>query len=276
MSICETMRPALAAWSGRRRGPGQKRGRLAALLLGLVASACILPDHDILLAGEFNQNPVRIVEPTYLSPEVRESICRLNANVKDCSKSLSLEQPPHFLDRKTYRYCRCSNRENRDPNPLDRLSVFVEEGDNDNLYAALLLDSKGSQNVHPHWEYFSQYVDTANPVVASRRQPNDASLITPRESREPGFLREIVFGEGGGLDLCNAHPREDIKPGWHTLTVLVTDRDWFRDPKTGRRQYAVPDIAAGATYARTDYIFYCYSSEAEGEERCSCRNDEEQ
>ena len=234
-------------------------------------SACILPDYDIVPVGEFNESPVRIVEPTYLSTEARAAVCSNTQDPEDdCVNAPSIEQPPHFLNPIEYPFCICSNSERRDPRRLSQFFVYVEDADSDEIFAALLLDSRGSQSTEPFWEYFIDYLDPSRPIPGTAFLPTDLSLTPLADTRAIGKLRQVNVGDDTGLDLCNAHRRVPLSEGWHTLTILVTDRPWFGTSTEAGPQYAVPDIASGATYARTEYSFYC-QSEATGEAGgCSC------
>jgi hypothetical protein len=85
-------------------------------------------------------------------------------------------------------------------------------------------------------------------------------------------VRRIYVGDPETLswDLCNGDPR--VKPGFNTLTVLVTDRYWNKvtlEPEddagpsepTIQDQIGVVDIAGGATYDTQTYTFYCSSAD---------------
>lgn len=240
--------------------------------LGALAglSACILPDKDIVLSGEYNASPVRIVEPTYLSHSARKGVCERVRAKGSCQRQLSLAPLPHHLSPESFPFCRCAQSDQHDPGRLPALRILVEEADADPIYAALLLDSPASQKDPAFWEYFSAVADPSLERGGRPSLPPDPSLFWVSEHRAGGALKEIVLGGPEGLDLCNAHPRIRIEGGWHTLTVLVSDRPWFQPKAQDGPSYAIPDIAVGATFARTQYSFYCDTEIPDDATSCSC------
>lgn len=233
-------------------------------------NACILPDRDIVLSGEYNASPVRIVEPTYLSRSARNGVCERVRAKGSCQRQLSLAPLPHHLSPDSFPFCRCTQSDRQDPGRLPALRILVEEADGDPLYAALLLDSPASQKDPAFWEYFSAVADPSLQRGGRPSLPPDPSLFWVSEHRAGGTLKEIVLGGAQGLDLCNAHPRIRIQSGWHTLTVLVSDRPWFQPEEQEGPAYAIPDIALGATFARTQYSFYCDTETPDDATSCSC------
>lgn len=241
--------------------------------LAVTTAGCVLPDRDIVLKGQYNAHAVRIVEPTYLNRSARNAIC--NAETKEhCSAQLSIPPIPHHLDPETFPFCRCADRRSKDPKRLPSLRILIEEGDQDPIYTALLLDSPASQQSPAFWEYFSAFVDPTKPRGMRPSLPPDPSLHWNPYHRGGGPLREIVLGNENGLDLCNANPRIHLSGGWHTLTVLVTDRPWHVPDKGNHPSYAIPDIAAGATFARTQYSFYCRVQDSKDPNSCQCSGPE--
>lgn len=238
-------------------------------VLGLSLSGCILPDRDIVLSGQYNAHAVRIVEPTYISPSARNAICDTEKR-EGCRNNLSIAPIPHHLPPDSFEFCRCADPLARDPKRLPSLRVWIEEGDDDPIYAALLLDSSASQSDPAFWEYFAAFADPTLARGIRPTLPPDPSLFWDPNHRGGGPLREIVLGNEHGLDLCNAHPRIRLEGGWHTLTVLVTDRPWFRGKGQEGQSYAIPDIAHGATFARTQYSFYCSVEDPEDPSSCHC------
>jgi hypothetical protein len=97
----------------------------------------------------------------------------------------------------------------------------------------------------------------------------------PNEARDtiPQWLFRLDDGSGRGtIDLCNDDGGRPVSPGLHNLQFMVTDRPFFRPPLLGPdaepveidgvplfgpRQCGVPDLAAGATYAVTHFVFSC-------------------
>ncbi|PCC75556.1 hypothetical protein SAMN02745121_00096 [Nannocystis exedens] len=246
---------------------------LVALSLTTAALSCVLPDIDI----EFeetaitNRNAVRIIEPVLLSIAAEVSC---DPNLKDmlpetCPQpgdSDPGEAVPHFLDPtdtedidgdviSRYAYCTCPD-EQKDSKSFD-LTLYVEDQDEeprprkpkDSIFAALLLDVP-QDTIQP----FS-YVDYL--LFYDPERPLDlvGDAYRPAGRRDPQLRQLVLGGDQGGIDLCNGG-RERLSKGFHTLTVMVTDRAWFK-PEDGARQYGVPDIDNGATYDSTHYVFHC-------------------
>lgn len=248
---------------------------LVALSLATGALSCVLPDIDI----EFeetaitNRNAVRIIEPVLLSIDAEISC---DPNTKDMIP-VACPQPndsdpqkavPHFLDPTytedvdddilsyaPYAYCTCPD-EQKDSKSFD-LTLFVEDQDEkprerapkDSIYAALLLDVP-RDTIRPY-----NYVDYLRYYDPERPLDLTGDTYKPAGRRDP-HLRQLLLGDDqGGIDLCNGG-RERLSRGFHTLTVMVTDRAWFM-PSEGARQYGVPDIDNGATYDSTHYVFVC-------------------
>lgn len=238
-------------------------------LFALLTMSCVLPDRDIVLAGQYNAHAVRIVEPTYLSQSARAAICE-SEKQEDCEGQINIAPIPHHLTPDSFPFCRCANPKASDPKRLPALRIWVEEGDQDPIYAALLLDSGASQDDPAFWEYFSAFADPTLARDARPSLPPDPSLHWNPYHRAGGPLREILLGNELGMDLCNAHPKIHLDAGWHTLTVLVTDRPWHRSKERQGPSYAIPAIAQGATFARTEYSFYCQVENIDDPSSCHC------
>jgi len=246
-----------------------------ALLVGAIGIgigvACIIPDEDIqILITDVNNYPVKFVEGIPLDEAAR------------CACSSSCECPlpgvtgiPPYLDPNdpAYQFCVCGDNE-VDENRLYGIEFFVEDQDevdglpSDSLYAAALLD----------WD--PTLGDSAFDYVAYRsyldpRRPLDLwyssyeSLVIKRPTP---YVRSITLRDPqtGRLDLCNGAGRP-LAPGFHTLSLIVTDRPWFQregaevEPEDTGEPFesmpvtleGVPDIAAGATYDIQTYVFMC-------------------
>ncbi|MDC0667509.1 hypothetical protein [Nannocystis radixulma] len=261
------------------------RAVLVALSLG--TGACVLADKDINFedAAIANRNPVRLVEATMLSSEAELS----------CDPDHELDEPgtcpqpgvdprdvlPHFLDPAFSRedddgqlsypfvFCSCEEEGKRDPNTL-LTTLYVEDQDEeprtrdprDKIYAALLLDMPQGDSQPDNYLDYRRYVDPTRELELS------GTPYTPQRRRDPQ-LRELDLGgddQTGGIDLCNGGSRV-LAPGFHSLTVMVTDRPWFRpaDGGIGSEHAGVPDLAIGATFDSITYVFYCGSATQEGD-----------
>jgi len=239
---------------------------------------CIAYDRKISIDEDLNESPVRLVEPTPLS----------EAATMACSEKLAVEENvgcpmpehsrlPHFLDKdkKLYQFCSCESDNEVDSNALQFFRLYAEDQDpeeDEELRAVLLLDLEFDPskpiNIADHVNY-TNYVDPSNVLDPSFDKHSFYNLSAIGRP-SPG-LRSITIGnDEEKIDLCNGNDHPDpLAPGWHTLTVLVTDRPWFQNgPIT---QYGVPDIANGATFDSLHYTFYCLSRDNEEEaELCKC------
>ncbi|MCY1062319.1 hypothetical protein [Nannocystis sp. SCPEA4] len=260
------------------------RAVLVALSLG--TAACVLADKEINFedVAIANRNAVRLVEATMLSPEAELS-CDPDHEVDEPG---TCPQPgfdprdvlPHFLNpaysrkdddgriRYPFVFCSCEEEGKRDSNTLFT-TLYVEDQDEernrepkDKIYAALLLDMP-QRDERPY-----NYVDYRRYVDPSRELELSGTPYQPQKRRDPQ-LRELVLGisvDGNedGIDLCNSGSRV-LAPGFHSLTVMVTDRPWFRpsDGGIGSEHAGVPDLAVGATFDTITYVFYCGSATQE-------------
>jgi hypothetical protein len=262
-------------------------GRLTrlALLLGAAGLgfgiACIIPDVDIQVQiADNNDYPVRFVEGIPLDEAAR---CA-------CSKSCECPLPgvtgiPPYLDPQdpAYQFCICGD--NRiDEGRLYGGEFFVEDQDevdgvpSDSLYAAALLDWDPTLG-DSAFEYvaYRSYLDPRRPLDLAYSSYEPLVIKRPRPNVRSFTLRDP---ETGRLDLCNGAGRP-VGPGYHTLSLIVTDRSWFQreatviepDDTGGPIEImpvtleGVPDIAAGATYDIQTYVFMCHQ---EGDPNCGC------
>jgi hypothetical protein len=254
----------------------------------------VLADKDINFedAEIANRNPVRLVEATMLSPDAERSCAPEDERdeISDAEAYGICSQPgvdprdvlPHFLNPAYSRedddgqiitpfvFCSCEKEGERDKNAL-LATLYVEDQDEnrrrdpkDKIYAALLLDLP-QREPHP-----DNYLDYQRYVDPSRELELSGTPYSPEKRRDPQ-LRELVLGisvdgndQTGGIDLCNGGSRV-LEPGFHSLTVMVTDRPWFRpaDGGIGSEHAGVPDLAIGATFDSITYVFYCGSATEE-------------
>jgi hypothetical protein len=245
-----------------------------------IALACIIPDTEIeVISLDANANPVRIIEGIPLGEEAR------------CACSKACECPiadqtglPTFLDPsvESYQFCVCG--ENRiDAGRLSGTRLFAEDQDGfegtatDELYAALLLDWSPTlgEPASDYVAYATTYVDPSEPLDTYTSSYDTQTIKRPRP-----FVRSIdLTDDSQRFDLCNGAGRT-LAPGFHTLTLMVTDRPWFQtsggfDDATSEDGpepmplvlEGVPNIAEGATYDIETYVFHCF---AEGEDECQC------
>ena len=248
---------------------------LVALSLATGTLSCVLPDKEIVFekTAITNRNAVRILETVRLSVE-GEMAC--DPNLDDgmpqvCPQpgdSDPREALPHFLDPThdetddfdglltyPYAFCTCPD-EQRDNKGFD-LVLFVEDQDEDartrepkdQIFAALLLDVPQGT-----W-YPYDFVDYLRYYDPERQLDTLDTPYKPAGRRDPQLRQLVVGGDQTGIDLCNGG-RTRLSEGFHTLTVMVSDRAWFK-PDGLARQVGVPDMSNGATYDSTHYVFSC-------------------
>lgn len=245
------------------------RARWSVVLLGAavgIAVACIIPDEQIqIVISDLNNYPVRFVEAIPLDEAAR---CA-------CSPSCQCPLPgvtgiPTYLDPQdpAYQFCICGDNK-VDNGRLLGLEIYVEDQDEvdgaagDSLYAAALLDWDPTSGDSP-FDYvaYRGYLDPRRPLVLSYSSYESFVIKRPRP-----HVRQITLKdpETQRFDFCNGAGRP-VGPGFHTLTLIVTDRMWFK--REGEITLdGVPDIAAGATYDTRTYVFMCHE---EGHANCDC------
>ena len=250
----------------------------------LVFAGCILPDSGIIVrSDDENESPVRFVEPTGLTLSAR---CACDPGACPADEPPETWNPvcplpddpglPHLLDptEPQFRFCSCALGE-VDNQPLPAIELFVEDQDQkdgqpeDSLFAVLLLDYDAGQNPTTRLAY-QRYLNPSEPLFSA------VSDYSPTLRPDPQ-LRSIFIGdENAQFDLCNGN-LAPLTEGWHTFTVLVTDRPWFtaevvpegETEPLSVQQLGVPDIAAGASFDTSEYAFFC-ESQADEDDPFDC------
>lgn len=243
-------------------------------LLG-VGVSCLIPDHDIqVLTTDVNRYPVRFVEGIPLSEEAR---CACSETACECPMAPLTYLPP-FLDPDdpAYQFCICDESK-YDASQLPGVTLYVEDQDevdgeaDDLVYAAALLDWDPTLG-DPAVEYvaYRNYLDPNNSLDLLFSSYENLVIKRPRP-----YVRDISLSDQNGFDLCNGAGRP-IAPGNHTLSIIVTDRQWFKREAMSADagvesmavvQDGVPDVAAGATFDVQTFVFRCLE---EGDDNCGC------
>lgn len=276
--------------------PMYRKALLGAGFIGAVVLGCILPD-TIRGTDESrsNRHPVRIVEPMVLTPEA-EAACDPEAGCPQPEPLPSRVLPkflnPQLLD---YQFCSCPEGQ-EDRLAQNTFMVHIEDrdgdesGEYDTIYAALLLDYDPSKPVTEERIRYQSYVDPQSalpPPIPSYSPQNEDPLGRP----DP-LVRRLYFGNSTTpFDFCNASGQGPLSAGYHTLTLLVTDRDWFKSmpfaADTGAEgdsdgsnyvvtQEGVPDLANGASFDTLTFVFYCHDHADENDGvSCSCEDPNE-
>ena len=240
-------------------------GSLAAAL-----AACVLPDREINIVDEDIQNKhaVRIIEPTQLSTEAEDACDAALAALKvplDCQLGDPTTVLPHFLDptskdpkdpAKSYNFCSCPPGM-KSSVLLPSSTLYVEDrpdaADQDvELFAAALLDPRADSKEPHRAVRYTDFISPEDPLL----EVSDLEY-QPLKRPKPQ-VRTLIVGGEPDIDPCNDANDTPLTRGFHTLRLMVTDRPWYRtDPDDTDGQAGVPDIAAGATFDETTYVFHC-------------------
>jgi hypothetical protein len=194
---------------------------------------------------------------------------------------------PRFMDAAkdpAYNFCNCAEGE-RDENALLRIDdLYVQDLDRDvddepdDLYAALLLDMPNEDASDANLRV--AYRTLLNPDAPLRRVESETESLVPNadklEKPDPA-LRQIYISnpDFDNVDLCNDSGAGSLAEGWHTLTIIVTDRPWLTvtagDDMDSEAppiiKHGVPDVANSATWTTRQYTFHCEDPEDGG---CVC------
>lgn len=248
-----------------------------AVLGAALLCACPIPDRDIRVVTEdVNEHAVKLIEPVGIS---RGQACECQPNVTGCKPdddpddfAATCPQPlssglPHFMDPvlPQYQFCVCGE-DQFDAGASPPVEFFAEDQDTDpetgnpkdQLFAVLLLNSDFEGNPENEIAYVGLRPPTS-PL------PEDPGSYQVSGRPNPIVRRILVTDENGRWDLCN---QADVKQGFNTFTLLVTDKPWNEvpvdiddddEPDELLPQLGVPDIASGATYDTSTYTFYCSS-----------------
>ena len=244
------------------------------ILGGGVLTSCVLPDRYIQIVDENIQNkhPVRLVEPTPLSFEAQDACDDgFKGKLLICQPGEPELVLPHFLDPTyadpkeqnalVYNFCSCAVDEEGSVQ-LNSFPLYVEDRADDvdkelsKIYMAALLDVRPESTDPQNSVRYRDHIDPLQPLDL-----DDQLNYTPLKRPDPK-LRVLNFGGFRTIDLCNNAIDAPLSRGFHTLTIIVTDRPWFKAPpeegeEDDKIQAGVPDIAGGATFDTTSYIFHC-------------------
>ena len=254
----------------------------------VLASACIIPDREITFeGGPDNPSAVRILERPPLAQQMFD-ICNADANKMPDVVDLTFCPPvrrslPSGLIESADGgpFCICPagvGEQGVDERAIEAFTIYAEDGDlvgdsaRDTLYGVFLLDPDPSadQPVPAYYDYWA-FGQEGQEISALHVKEVDAlsGRTAPSEARDvpPQWAFRIDDGSGT-VDLCNGNLAA-IEPGLHNLQFMVTDREWFavehpdgdpdddETPGTFAVKMGVPDTAAGASYAVTNYVFEC-------------------
>ena len=244
----------------------------------LVAAACIIPDTGIVLSGDLNRNAVQILERAQVSVDA-DCACDAAAST-NCAAIKPREtwdpnpcpQPeptnlPHLMsnDAPEYQFCSCPPGQ-EDLSPLPGVELWVNDLDTtedgeplDELYAALLLDLEPGEDPTLAVRY-TNYLNPNTPLNT------DTRTYLPIQQPRPRLRRVLIRDVTSTWDLCNG-AGAPLEPGWHQVTLIVTDRPWFAAPDPldpdapAIEQVGVPDFANGATQDQSHFVFFCFDGD---------------
>lgn len=272
----------------------------------VLGMACIIPDRGIQFeGGPDNPGAVRILEPTPVPAEWSEwcSNRDVDADVEGGTSAFC----PHVRQTRPGGLVRPEEDDNtfcvcppgqRDASAPELWTIYAEDPDldgddpEDTLYGVLRLDPDPLSEQPTASVAYENYLEpcaqgeriAAEFVTLPAAGDDDTYFIDrvlPSIDRNTApqwaFAIDDAFSER--IDLCNDDNGLPVEPGLHNLQFLVTDRPFFRaareDSDVERLQCGVPDVAAGATYAITNYVFECLDGTLEeNSEMCSCEDAE--
>lgn len=280
--------------SRRHRG-GNRRTFIAMLA---VMSSCIIPDYDIQIVGRHaNPGAVRVVERLPLPLEMLD-LCKgedkREGEEDFCHQVAESSQRSGLISAPDGPFCICRDGE-RDMRAIRSFTIFAEDPDvagdetKDTLHGVLLLDPDPSSSDPRDAVAYEKYLKCGPGRKISHEDRDDDPEIST-ETREPidHWAFRLDDGSGRGwVDLCNGNGGRELTPGLHNLQFMVTDRPFFRPilldpngsplldesgrPIMGDEQCGVPDLASGATYATTYFVFGCRVDDPTTEEdNCDC------
>lgn len=262
---------------GTLRVVGLGMGRVAVLALAASAGlwGCIIPDADIDIEDQFvNKGAVRLVEPTPVTQRADDSCDELPGVSTRCPNQP--DTVPSGLIRPDPPLCVCTQGDLG----LGGFDIFVEDPDaDDDIIGAFFLDMPTDPaNVQDYLAYTNQ-LPPEEPAQLFRA--SDSLTI---ERPDPNLRAWAIAGQSR-WDLCNDNNAVRLSVGLHQIQLIVTDRPWYRPQSLdaagrpvrdedgnlvlGEPVIGMPDLAAGATYDTTHYVFECHDEEDE-EVECSC------
>lgn len=262
------------------------RAPVVAVVVAVVAghgAGCIILDSGIQIQRDFeNPGAVRIVQSTPITPEADTA----------CGERDGFLQCPQFGDTPSGQLagngsgqlCVCPQRDDNAPQPFE---IFVEDPDltadgrpKDDIFGAFLL------NVDPDAGDPSQFLAYPNAVAPDEPAARFVGEVRTVERDTPGLRAFQVGGfTSQAFDVCNDNDGDKLEPGLHALEFIVTDRPWFApaaaapngttdgEPVPSEPIIGLPDLAAGATYARTSFVFRCVDSAGPLGGACGCTED---
>lgn len=272
--------------------------RAATTLLLLSGGACILPDRDIRIESEDdNESAVRIVQR---APFVAEMDQRCNAEDEDDIDLAFCPQVRRTLASGLVTpsegdFCLCPEGDRR---AIPSFEIYAEDADRrgdsfaDTVFGVALIDpSLTDANPSDAVGYLRYWEPGRAGERVGEADDTETDRTAPPQGRPAVGLWVFPLDDSTGereIDLCNEAGRP-LSVGLHTLRFMVTDRPFFRpraldlegepafedngDPAFGNTQWGVPDLAAGATYATIEYVFECRDP-SDPEADCLCEGDD--
>lgn len=273
-------------------------------LLGtaVLGVACIIPDRGIQFeGGPANPGAVRIIESTPVPAEWTEWCTNSDINdlVEDGTSAFCPDvretRPGGLVDEGTF--CICPQGQ-RDASAPGLWTIYAEDPDldgdepDDKLYGVLRLDPDPFSEQPTAGVAFENYLEPCAEgeltnvefVTVAKTGEDDTYFIDrvlPSIARNTAWQWAFPIDDAFSdrIDLCNDNNGLPLEPGLHNLQFLVTDRPFFRaareDSDVERLQCGVPDVAAGATYAVTNYVFECIDGTLEDNDgMCDCEDEE--
>jgi len=256
------------------------------LAIVALAAGCIIPDLQITEQREVsNPGTVRIVEPTPVT-RAANTACDAVPAFADCPNVFDTLPSGELKGQGDL--CTCGENQS-DDNAPGGFRIFVEDSDldeegdpKDDIFGAFLLDvPAGATDL----TQFQAYTRAVPPDVPAALEVTAYRTIERDQPRLRVF--QVAGNTLGSFDVCNDNDGNELAPGLHELRFVVTDRPWYAppdptgdlddegNPLRGDALIGVPDLAAGATYASTAFVFRCVDATEPGEALCACFGEEE-
>lgn len=274
--------------------------RSALLAAACLQGGCLAPDTGIrFIDPDQNEFAVRFVDGLSMTIEDR-CACSDAIGLRQSCEDIEpenrglrcpvppVQQLPRFMNPDAFDgfdFCGCpeGERDSKALPPIDDIWVEdldVEDGTaKDSLYAALLLDLPNDPFLDAS-DYVA-YRQLLNPDTPLQRDNNVTAVIPNNKelARPEPRLRRVVIGNPAtsSVDFCNdaGIGGGRLDEGWHTITLMVTDRQWLTVSADDADsdlpdiiKSGVPDVAANATWTTREWTFHC--TDAENNPDCQC------
>jgi hypothetical protein len=244
-----------------------------ALVVVAAVAGCIVPDREIRIDPGFdNEGAVRIVQRPPRTPEMDE-VCNLEKDydLAYCPEVRATTRSGLLRASDGGDFCVCPVG-STDKRALNSFEIYAEDGDvqgdraQDTIYGVAFLDLERATTKPQDFVAYRNYWEAGAAGERLDVGEEGKTRTAPPVGRESTQVWVFQLNDGTRLlDLCNDDSGAKLPAGLHNLRFMVTDRPFFKPEQPVDdggtmlfpRQFGVPDLAAGATYATIDYVFEC-------------------